>query len=48
VATMCRVLQRLNLPRKKHPFTPLTATHPRSNRPGPPTHPGPPPAISGA
>lgn len=48
VATMCRVLQRLRLPRKKSPFTPPNVTRHRSNRPGPPTNPGPPPSISGA
>ena len=48
VATMCRVLQRLGLPRTKRPFMPLNVTHHRSKRPVPPTNPGPPPSISGA
>jgi transposase len=33
VATMCRVLQRLGLPRKKSPFMPASATRPGSSRP---------------
>jgi transposase len=48
VATMCRVLQRLGLPRKKRPFTPPNVTPHRSNRPVPPSNTGRPRSISGA
>jgi transposase len=37
VATMCRVLQRLGLPRKKRPFMPANATRRGSSRPVSPT-----------
>ena len=48
VATMCRVLQRLGLPRKKSPFMPPNATHRGSSRPVPPTVSGPPGSRSSA
>jgi transposase len=48
VATMCRVLQRLGLPRKKNPSMPTNATRHGSSRPVPPTVSGPPRSISGA
>jgi transposase len=48
VATMCRVLQRLGLPRKKSPFMPPNATHRGSSRPVRPTVSGPPRSRSNA
>jgi transposase len=48
VATMCRVLQRLGLPRKKSPFMPPSATRRGLSRPGPLTSNGRPRSISGA
>jgi transposase len=48
VATMCRVLQRLGLPRKKSPFMPPNATRRGSSRPVPPTSNARPRSISGA
>jgi transposase len=48
VATMCRVLQRLGLPRKKSPSMPRNATRRGSSRPVPPTGSGPPRSISDA
>jgi transposase len=47
-ATMCRVLQRLGLPRKNSPFMPPNATRRGLNRPVPPTNTGRPRSISGA
>lgn len=48
VATMCRVLQRLGLPRKKSPSMPPNARRHRSSKPVPPTHARRPHSISGA
>ena len=48
VATMCRILQRLGLPRKKSPSMPTNATRRGSSRPVPPTGSGPPRSISDA
>src|SRR5919201_1364934 len=48
VATMCRVLQRLGLPRKKSRSMPPNATRRASSRPVPPTGSGPPRSSSGA
>ena len=48
VATMCRLLQRLGLPRKKSPSMPPNATRRGSSRPVPPTGSGPPCSIFGA
>src|ERR671923_176125 len=48
VATMCRVLQRLGLPRKKSPFMPPNVTRRGSSRPARPTVSGPPRLTSGA
>jgi transposase len=48
VATMCRVLQRLGLPRKKSPCMPPNATHHGSSRPVRPTVSGPPRSRSNA
>jgi transposase len=48
VATMCRVLQRLGLPRKKHPSMPPSATRRGSSRPVPPPGSGRPRSRSGA
>ncbi len=48
VATMCRVLQRLRLPRKKSPSMPPNATRRGSSRPVPPTGSGRPGSISDA
>ena len=48
VATMCRLLQRLGLPRKKSPFMPPNVTRHGSSRPARPTVSGPPRLTSGA
>ncbi len=48
VATMCRVLTRLGLPRKKSPSMPRNATRLGSSRPASPTVNGPPRSRSGA
>src|SRR6266511_2252443 len=48
VATMCRVLKRLGLPRKKRPAMPRNATRRGSSRPASPTVNGPPRSRSGA
>jgi transposase len=48
VATMCRVLQRLRLPRKKRPFMPPSATRRGLSRPVPLTSNGRPRSSSGA
>ena len=48
VATMCRVLKRLGLPRKKSPSTPPNATRRVSNKPAHATNNGSPRSISGA
>ena len=47
VAPMCRVLQRLGLPRTKRPFMPPNATRRGSSRPVPPTSNARPRSISG-
>ena len=48
VASLCRLLKRLGLPRKKRPSMLANATRHGSSRPAPPTGSGPPRLISGA
>jgi transposase len=48
VATRCRVLQRLGLPRTKSPFLPPNATRRGSSRPAPPPVSAPPHSSFGA